>query len=120
MKYQNFSIFDNHIGQFWNIDVTAHPSDTSLGEGTVPYVVNVKHPQAQLRSFLADHYNLVWDESFKPCLYAGSSQGGSISDVEPNDPVIEGSYHEYEVNSLFGYQFKYNRLNSNDLCLMSN
>ena len=79
--------------------------------------MNVKHPQAQLRSFLADHYNLVWDESFKPCLYAGSSQGGSISDVEPNDPVIEGSYHEYEVNSLFDHQFKYNRLNRNEDCL---
>lgn len=109
-----------YIGQFWNIDVTAHPSDTSLGEGTVPYVVNVKHPQARLRSFLADHYSHVWDGSPKPCLYAGSSQGGSISDVEPNDPVIEGNYHEYEVNSLFDYQFKYNRLNSNEDCLTSN
>ena len=109
-----------YIGQFWNIDVTAHPSDTSLGEGTVPYVVNVKHPQARLRSFLADHYSHVWDGSPKPCLYAGSSQGGSISDVEPNDPVIEGNYHEYEVNSLFDYQFKYNRLNRNEDCLTSN
>ena len=109
-----------YLGQFWNIDVTAHPSDTSLGEGTLPYVVNVKHPQAQLRSFLADHYSHVWDGSPKPCLYAGSSQGGPISDVEPNDPVIEGNYHEYEVNSLFDYQFKYNRLNSNEDCLTSN
>ena len=94
------------VGQFWNMDVTAHSSDTSLGEGTLPYVVNVKHPQAQLRSFLADHYSHVWDGSPKPCLYAGSSQGGSISDVEPHDPVLEGSYHEYEVNSLFDHQFK--------------
>ena len=37
-----------YVGQLWNIDVTAHPSDSSLEEGTVPYVVDVKHPQAQL------------------------------------------------------------------------
>ena len=77
----------------------------------VPYVVNVKHPQASLRSFLANYYSIVWDGSTKPCLYAGSSQGGSIADVEPNDPVIEGNYREYEASSLFGSHFKYNRLN---------
>ena len=108
------------VGQFWNIDVTAHPSDTSLGEGTLPYVVNVQHPQAQLWSFLADQYSHVLDGSPKPCLYEGSSQGGLISDAEPNDPVIEGSYHKYEVNSLFDHQFKYNRLNRNEDCLTFN
>ena len=109
-------IMIHYVGQFWNIDVTAYSSTTSLGEGTVPYVVNVKHPQAQLRSFLADHYSHVWDGSPKPCLYAGGSQGGPISDVEPNDSVIEGNYLEYEVSSLFDHQFKYNRLNTNEAC----
>ena len=36
-----------------------------------------------------------------PCLYAGSSQGGSITNVEPIDSVIEGNYLEYKVD-LFG------------------
>ena len=112
-----YNLFCHYTGQFWNIDVTAYPSTNSLGEGTVPYVVNVKHPQAPLRSFLANYYSIVWDGSPKPCLYAGSSQGGSITDVEPNDPVIEGNYREYEVTSLFGSHFKYNRLNSNEACL---
>ena len=81
--YVYYSVYNDQlaIGQFWNIDVTAYPSDNSLGEGTVPYVVNVKHPQAQPQSFLADHYSYVWDGSPKLCLYAGSSQGGPISDV---------------------------------------
>ena len=79
-------------------------------------MVNVKHPQASLRSFLANYYSIVWDGSTKPCLYAGSSQGGSIADVEPNDPVIEGNYREYEASSLFGSHFKYNRLNVNKAC----
>ena len=83
---------------------------------TVPIVVNVKHLQAQPRSFLADHYGHVWNGSPKPCLYAGSSQGGPISDVEPNDSVIEGNYLEHEASSLFDYQFKYNWLNTNKAC----
>jgi len=81
--------------------------------------VNVKHPQAQLRSFLADYYNRVWDGSPRPCLYAGSAQAGPISDVEPNDSVIEGNYFEYEVSNLFDFQFKYNRLNITQQCLTS-
>ena len=82
--------------------------------------MNVKHPQAPLRSFLANYYSLVWDRSSKPCLYAGSSQGGSLTNVEPNDPVIEGNYREYEVSSLFGSSFKYNQLNANEACVVSN
>ena len=82
-------------------------------------MVNVKHPQAPLRSFLADYYGHVWDGSPKPCLYAGSSQGGPISDVEPNDSVIEGDYFQYEVGSLFDSNFRYNRLNTNETCLTS-
>ena len=103
------------MGQFGNNDITAYSSDNSLAEGTVPYLVNVKHPRAQPRSFLADHYSHVWDGSPKSCLYAGSSQGGPIS-----DSVIEGNYLEYEVSSLFDYQFKYNRLNTNEACPTSN
>ena len=81
--------------------------------------MNVKHPQAPLRSFLADYYNFVWDNSYRPCLYAGSSQGGAIENVEPNDSVIEGKYTDYEVGSLFDFHFKYNRLNTTQECLMS-
>ena len=79
-------------------------------------MVNVKHPQASLRSFLASYHSIVWDGSTKPCLYAGSSQGGSITNVEPNDSVIEGNYPEYEVDELFGSSFKYNRLTTNEAC----
>ena len=71
-------------------------------------MVNVKHPQASLRSFLASYHSIVWDGSAKPSLYAGSSQGGSITNVEPNDSVIEGSYFEYEVDDLFVSYFNFN------------
>ena len=71
------------------------------------------HPLAIPRSFVADLFHYTWDHTLKPCLYAGSSQGGSISPVDalPNDPVIEGSYNEYEItDGIFGSRFKYNRL----------
>ena len=75
--------------------------------------MTVDHPQAPARSFITDLYRSTWDNTLKPCLYAGSSQGGPLFEVVdgPNDPVIEGEYSEYEVaDGIFGRNFKYNRL----------
>ncbi|XP_065884189.1 uncharacterized protein [Dysidea avara] len=101
------------IGQFWNIPVTAVPIVTdALGNDTNPYSITVDHPQAPVRSFVADLYHRTWDRSLDPCLYAGNSQGGPISELDdPNDSVIEGEYSDYEVaDGIFGRDFKHNRL----------
>ena len=94
--------------------MTAVPIVTDvLGNNTSPYTITVNHPQAPPRSFVADLYHRTWDRTLKPCLYAGSSQAGPISEVvgAPNDSVIEGEYFEYEVeDGIFGRDFIYNRL----------
>ena len=41
-------------------------------------------------------------------LYVGSRQAGSINEVEsPNDPVIEGQYKDYIVESMFGTEYQF-------------
>jgi len=102
-----------YIGQFWNIPVIAvGPVEVKLDGIDVPFLVTVDHPEAPARSFVADLFQSTWDRPQKPCLYAGSSQGGPISDVGlPNDSVIEGSYFDYEItDGIFGSSFKFNRL----------
>lgn len=76
--------------------------------------MKVDHPDTPARSFVADKFQRTWDKTLKPCLYAGNSQGGPISEVVnsvTSDSVIEGEYFEYEVtDGIFGSNFKYNRL----------
>lgn len=103
------------IGQFWNVPVNATGPIEAIPGIDVPFLVTVDHPLAPPRSFVADLFSHTWDRMSKPCLYAGSSQGGSISTVSsiPDDSVIEGSYFEYEVaDGIFGSSFKYNHLYS--------
>ena len=98
-------------GQFWNVPVTANATNHS--DIDMPYRVTVDPPEGIRRSFLADLYHRVWDLTIRPCLYAGNSQGGPISEIENDDAVIEGEYSNYEVSDgIFGASFDYNRLES--------
>jgi len=114
LRSSNTVDFVYFIGQFWNIPVVASgPFEIESDEIEVPFIITIAHPLAPPRSFIADLFSHTWDRALKPCLYAGSSQGGPISTVSgfPNDPVIEGSYFEYEItDGIFGSSFKYNRL----------
>ena len=51
---------------------------------------------------------MTWEFEKRPCLYVGNSQAGPLGEaVDPNDSVIEGTYRDYEVDSLFSPEFKF-------------
>ena len=52
---------------------------------------------------------MTWEFEERPCLYVGNSQAGPLGerDVDPNDSVIEGSYMDYRVDSMFSSDFKF-------------
>ena len=82
------------------------------GEEEIPdsYIVNVTRDSSPTRVFTGWFRPFAWGRLSGPCLYAGNRQAGVIYEVvEPNDPVIEGSYESYRVPSAFeetGYQFR--------------
>ena len=101
-------------GQFWNIPVNAEPFNGTLRDGTEPtdnYIVTVSHPDSESRRFLATFLPRTWERGSKrPCLYAGNSQAGQTDEfLSINDPIIEGSYDDYELDSPFATQYKYSR-----------
>ena len=79
------------------------------------YVITVDHPNSPPRSFVGVKYNITWEYEARVCYYAGNRQAGDIYEVagDPavNDPVIEGSYRDYKVDSLFATDFKYSHFN---------
>ena len=49
---------------------------------------------------------MTWESEQGPCLYVGDSQAGPVGvDEDPDDSVIEGTYQNYEVNSIFSSDF---------------
>jgi collagen type VI alpha len=112
------------IGQFWNIDVSLERyNDTIVKElfnrdSVNPhYVIHLDPPApAEKRSLVGELYHKQWDRSYKPCLYAGSVQGGAGNDeLKPVGTVIEGSYTDYIASGPFKHAEKFNRFNK-DLC----
>ena len=66
------------------------------------FVVNIAGSTGVERSFTGWYYPLSWEFIEDPCLYVGNRQGGPIYEVQdPNDPVIEGRYKDYRVQSAF-------------------
>ena len=100
------------IGQFWNIPVTATgPISPPPANITNAFRVTVVPRISSPRSFVAALFKRTWDRTLKPCLYAGTSQGGPIAEVANDASVIEGDYFEYQVSDgIFGTSFKHNRL----------
>ena len=100
------------IGQFWNIPVTATgPITPPPNNITNAYRVRVESRLIPPRSFVAELFKCTWDRTLKPCLYAGNSQGGPISEVANDASIIQGEYFEYKVaGGIFGTSFTYNRL----------
>ena len=62
------------------------------------------------RQFAAELFHRSWDLSAQSCLYAGSSQGGALSDIPgPRDSVIEGRYTQYSVTRILDTEYTYTR-----------
>ena len=99
-------------GQFWNVPIQLTLFNGTLRDGVEfpnGYIINVTRTGSPQRVFAGQFNRLTWDRLSGPCLYCGNLQAGPIYEVlDPNDPVIEGSYRSYRVPSAFdetGYQF---------------
>ena len=72
------------------------------------YVIQVEHPDSEPRVFTGLLAGYSWERDRDNCFYAGNRQAGTIQEVtDPNDPVIEGSYANYETESAFSTDFKF-------------
>ena len=70
----------------------------------------MNHPQSDPRTFVGLKVDLTWESERRVCYYVGNKQGGGVADVDDpglNDPVIEGDYRQYKVESLFSTEFAY-------------
>jgi hypothetical protein len=98
------------IGQFWNVPVTVEPYE-GLFNGAVrsdDFIITVDHPSSEPRSFVGVWNEVTWEFEKRGCYYAGNKQAGELAEVaEPNDPVIEGEYSQYKVDSLFSTGFAF-------------
>ena len=80
--------------------VTVHPNDPN-----------------KIRSFVALVSSVTWEFEKKPCLYVGNSQAGPLGeDVTPNESVIEGTYKDYMVDSMFSPNFMFAHIDQ-DNCM---
>ena len=103
-----FNCFSHNLGQFWNVPVDVR-ENTGFFDGALQdndYIIIVNYPGSPPRSFVGLGYSVTWEFEKRPCLYVGDSQAGPLGEtVDPNDSVIEGTYRDYEVDSLFSPDF---------------
>ena len=62
------------------------------------------HAHDPPRSFVDCLHDLTWEfnPTFASCLYVRNNQAGPIAEVvSPNNPVIWGSYEQYQVSNGF-------------------
>ena len=96
------------IAQFWNIPVELEEFTGATPDDLTYYTVKVTPPDGDVREFVGHLYDVTWDFTPIPCVYAGNRNGGPVVEFDdPNDSVIEGNYLQYQVNSLFSTQFTY-------------
>ena len=75
------------------------------------YAITVNYPN-QRRQFVGVLHQVTWELDFRQCLYVGTKLGGPIGEVShPNDPVLQGVYQDYKVDSIFGTAFEYGHFN---------
>ena len=83
--------------------------------------ITINPPHSSPRSFVGLLGSVTWEFEKRPCLYVGNSQAGPLGeDVEPNDSVIEGTYKDYEVASLFSTSFTYSQFNTGNCDSVAN
>ena len=95
---------------------------TTDDDRITPYIVTVDHPDSPPRQFIGELFRRTWDKSTKPCLYAGDSQGASSLDEPsslPNDPVIAGTFRNYEVPDLFSSDFVFSKFEQQNCTLVT-
>jgi len=96
-------IFFISLGQFWNVPITASQMSGSA------YNVTIQPANgAPMRYLQGIYYPITWESTKEPCIYLANSQGGR-SGMNPNidDPLIQGSYKDYQMGSLFDTEYEY-------------
>lgn len=90
-----------------------------LRDGSDPgdnaYSVTVNYIDQPPRMFVGWLFPITWEVRQEYCIYAGNGQGGWAYEVpDPfNDPVIEGNYADYRVDSAFATEFQYSHFEEN-------
>ena len=107
------------IAQFWNIVTTVEKYTDTLpggGDNSKAYTVTIRPVNSPERRVGAFRENIQWDQTPLPCLYAGNSQGGALSEFQNLDNLIEGSLEDYHMNSAFDTaSFTYRKFKE-DMC----
>ena len=99
-----------HVAQFWNVPVelSEYTGGDEPNDGLKYYTVQVTPSSGNVRRFVGHLYSVSWEFTPIPCVYAGNRNAGPVAEFNnPNDPVIQGNYTEYEVNDLFSTEFEY-------------
>lgn len=75
------------------------------------YVITFTQSDGNVRKVPAKLHSRTWSSSqVSPCLYAGDSEGGYLFEVEePNDSLLEGSYQDYVMATMFSTNYKYSK-----------
>ena len=88
-----------------NITKYSGQLSSDIGSDLDFYIVSLGE-SFRRRRFVGIMHERTWSEK-GICLFVGNRQGGSIGEVEdPNDPVIEGVYSDYIINSKFETDFE--------------
>lgn len=98
-------------GQFWHLgfEIEEFNNETFYDGTTRDNGYKVTHPPGlSSNSFVGLGYGIAWDYREEMCIYVGDNQASSsILVSDPADPVILGSYLDYEVDEPYGDHFKY-------------
>ena len=119
-QYVIITVIPNyHTGQFWNVpvDVTENIGffNGELRDGD--YIITVNYPGSPSKHFVGLRYSVTWELERRPCLYVGNSQAGPREEtVDPNESVIDGTFRDYEVDSLFSPDFVFSHFDETN-CL---
>ena len=103
-------------GQFWNVPVQITNEGIKLRqrhdmEVDKFRVITFTQSDGNVRNVPARLQSHTWSSSqVSPCLYAGDSEGGHLFEVEePNDSLLEGSYQDYVMETLFSTKYKFSK-----------
>ena len=104
-------------GQFWNVPVEVEEYEGAFNGDMRDnvYKITIEREGAPRRHFLGLKQDVKWDFQSGTCYYVGNVQGGVIGEDLNSDPVIEGDYTEYTMDSLFDTEYNHTRFDQ-DLC----
>ena len=93
-------------GQFWNVPATVaeHVGPFNGVERDDDFNITLHYSDAD-RSFVGLKTDITWEFERRTCYYVGNIQAGTLAEVEDSSSVIEGTYVDYKVDSLFDTDF---------------